>query len=109
MVRIRVDLPAPFGPRRPYIPGGIVKETLSNARTPLGYALDRPSIRSSMKLDLRRGTTNGGEAEDDYLYESSLRTVPSCSVSPILPSAAVDDAIHNKFDGGNRRVCMVGG
>ena len=30
----------------------MVRETLSNARTPLGYDLDKPSIRSSMSTDL---------------------------------------------------------
>jgi len=35
IVRIKVDLPAPFGPRRPYIPRGIVRLTSSKALTPL--------------------------------------------------------------------------
>ena len=35
-VRISVDLPAPFGPRSPYMPAGIVRETSSSACTPFG-------------------------------------------------------------------------
>src|SRR4051812_50011822 len=47
MVRISVDLPAPFGPSRPNMPVGIVSETSCSALTPFGYVLDRPSMRSS--------------------------------------------------------------
>src|SRR5216684_7690256 len=47
MVRISVDLPAPFGPSRPNMPVGIVSETSCSALTPLGYVLDSPSMRSS--------------------------------------------------------------
>ena len=36
MVRISVDLPAPFGPSRPNMPVGIVSETSCSALTPLG-------------------------------------------------------------------------
>ena len=35
IVRISVDLPAPLGPRRPYMPVGMVSETSSRASTPL--------------------------------------------------------------------------
>ena len=34
-VRISVDLPAPFGPRSPNMPGGIDSDTRSRAWTPL--------------------------------------------------------------------------
>src|SRR6476620_10890993 len=47
IVRISVDLPAPFGPSSPNMPVGIVSETSCSALTPLGYVLDRPSMRSS--------------------------------------------------------------
>src|SRR6187551_3862258 len=40
MVRISVDLPAPLGPRRPYIPRGMSRLTLCRARTPLAYVLE---------------------------------------------------------------------
>ena len=36
MVRMSVDLPAPLGPSSPYMPCGMVSETSSSARTPLG-------------------------------------------------------------------------
>ena len=36
MMRISVDLPAPFGPSRPNMPGGIASETSSSARVPFG-------------------------------------------------------------------------
>ena len=36
IVRIRVDLPAPFGPSSPNMPGGIVSVTSFSACTPLG-------------------------------------------------------------------------
>lgn len=36
MVRINVDLPAPFGPSNPNIPVGIVRETSRSARAPFG-------------------------------------------------------------------------
>ena len=35
MMRISVDLPAPFGPSSPYIPAGIVRVTSFSACTPL--------------------------------------------------------------------------
>src|SRR5438067_2855774 len=47
IVRINVDLPAPFGPSSPNMPVGIVSETSCSALTPFGYVLDRPSMRSS--------------------------------------------------------------
>jgi hypothetical protein len=34
-VRISVDLPAPFGPSRPYMPRGMERVTWSSARVPL--------------------------------------------------------------------------
>ena len=43
-MRISVDLPAPLGPSRPYIPAGIVSETSFSACTPLGYVLETPRI-----------------------------------------------------------------
>src|SRR6266700_1283490 len=70
MVRISVDLPAPFGPSNPYIPGGMVRETLSKARTPLGYDLDKPSIRSSIRTDLLIRTN------DECLYVALAEVVP---------------------------------
>ena len=36
MVRMSVDLPAPFGPSRPNMPLGIVSEMSLRARTPFG-------------------------------------------------------------------------
>ena len=48
-MRIRVDLPAPLGPSRPYIPAGIVRVTSFSACTPLGYVLETPRICSSMQ------------------------------------------------------------
>ena len=47
IVRMSVDLPAPFGPSSPNMPVGIVSDTSCRALTPLGYVLDRPSMRSS--------------------------------------------------------------
>jgi hypothetical protein len=35
IVRISVDLPAPFGPSRPYMPRGMERVTWSSARVPL--------------------------------------------------------------------------
>ena len=43
-----VDLPAPLGPSRPYIPAGIVRVTSFSACTPLAYVLETPLIFSSM-------------------------------------------------------------
>src|SRR5438093_7991552 len=48
MMRMSVDLPAPLGPSRPNIPGGIDSDTSSSARVPFGYVFERPSMRSSM-------------------------------------------------------------
>src|SRR3954467_2444055 len=48
IVRISVDLPAPFGPRRPYIPRGMSRVTSRRARTPLGYVLLTPRIARSI-------------------------------------------------------------
>src|SRR5690349_71265 len=45
-VRIRVDLPAPFGPSSPYMPRGIERLTLSRATVPLAYVCDRFEISS---------------------------------------------------------------
>jgi hypothetical protein len=42
------DFPAPFGPRRPNIPGGIVSETSFSARVPFGYVFDRCEIERCM-------------------------------------------------------------
>ena len=36
MVRIRVDFPAPFGPKSPNMPAGMRSETPFSACTPLG-------------------------------------------------------------------------
>src|SRR5678816_2724885 len=44
IVRISVDLPAPLGPRRPYIPRGMSRLTLRRARTPLVYVLETPRM-----------------------------------------------------------------
>src|SRR3954453_5781631 len=44
IVRMSVDLPAPLGPRRPYIPRGMSRLTLRNARTPLVYVLETPRM-----------------------------------------------------------------
>ena len=44
IVRISVDLPAPLGPRRPYIPRGMSRLTLRRARTPLAYVLETPRM-----------------------------------------------------------------
>src|SRR4051812_23182222 len=49
-MRISVDLPAPFGPSSPNIPGGIVNDTLFSARVPFSYVLDNPSMRRSMPI-----------------------------------------------------------
>src|SRR6202162_2703222 len=49
-VRMRVDLPAPFGPSSPYMPAGMVRETLLSALTPFWYVFERFSIRSSMLM-----------------------------------------------------------
>src|SRR5207237_1776125 len=49
-MRIRVDLPAPLGPRSPNIPGAMARETSSSARVPFGYVLERFSMRRSMGL-----------------------------------------------------------
>src|SRR5688572_19385713 len=40
-IRISVDLPAPFRPRRPNIPGGMSSDTPFNAWVPFGYVFDR--------------------------------------------------------------------
>ena len=52
IVRIRVDLPAPFGPSNPNMPSGIVSETSFSARTPFEYVFDRFCIWSSIFLYL---------------------------------------------------------
>src|SRR5687768_14858297 len=46
MVRISVDLPAPFGPRRPNMPRGIVRLTSVSACTRLAYVFERFLISS---------------------------------------------------------------
>src|SRR6185295_6393203 len=56
MVRISVDLPAPFGPSSPNMPVGIASETSCSALTPLEYVLDRPSMRSSSMASLLTDT-----------------------------------------------------
>jgi hypothetical protein len=38
-VRIRLDLPAPFGPSSPNMPAGIVNDTSRSARTPARVGL----------------------------------------------------------------------
>ena len=38
-IRIKVDLPAPFGPKSPNIPVGISRQTSFNAWFPFGYTL----------------------------------------------------------------------
>ncbi len=53
MVRMSVDLPAPFGPSRPNIPAGISSETLLRARTPLAYVLERRSMTRFMARSVR--------------------------------------------------------
>src|SRR5215208_3526234 len=47
-MRMSVDLPAPFGPSRPYIPAGMVSVTPFSACTPLGYVLETPRMSSCM-------------------------------------------------------------
>src|SRR5687768_847115 len=44
--RISVDLPAPFGPSSPNMPGGTSRFTESSARVPFGYVCERFSILS---------------------------------------------------------------
>src|SRR5262245_41453329 len=44
--RISVDLPAPFGPSSPNMPGGTSRFTDSRARVPFGYVCERFSILS---------------------------------------------------------------
>src|SRR6185437_9054919 len=62
-------LPAPFGPRSPNMPVPIVSETLSRARTPFAYVLERPEIVSATSasaaegLGGARGEAGGGGAE----------------------------------------------
>src|SRR5262249_19264003 len=69
-VRIRVDLPAPLGPRSPYIPAGMVSETSSSALTPFGYVLERCSTRRTafaVAIDSSRyrGDRSSVALEDD--------------------------------------------
>jgi hypothetical protein len=45
-----VDLPAPFGPSNPNIPGGISREIPRSARTPPGYVLVKFWIESKGQL-----------------------------------------------------------
>ena len=47
MVRMSVDLPAPFGPRRPNMPFGIVSDTSARARDAVGVRFERLRITSS--------------------------------------------------------------
>src|SRR5690349_3170906 len=47
-MRMSVDLPAPLGPRSPYMPTGIVSVTSFSACTPLEYVLEIPRICSSI-------------------------------------------------------------
>ena len=49
---MKVDLPAPLGPSRPYIPIGIVSDTCFNACTPLEYVFERPLTLSFTRLIL---------------------------------------------------------
>src|ERR1051325_3613511 len=58
IVPMSVDLPAPFGPRRPNMPAGIVRETSCSARTPLPYVLFNFSMTRFMG-------GIGGEIEGD--------------------------------------------
>src|SRR6185312_12492011 len=58
MVRINVDLPAPFGPRRPNRPRGMSRLTALRATVPFEYVFERPSIFSI-------GVRSGFVSEDD--------------------------------------------
>src|SRR5437016_739210 len=48
IVRMSVDFPAPFGPRSPNIPVGMLSVTFCSALTPLGYVFERSFMRRSM-------------------------------------------------------------
>src|SRR6478672_2946540 len=74
MVRISVDLPAPFGPRRPNIPAGMSSETLLSARTPLPYVFDRfamdrfiVSRREGEEARVQRYCSLEGRSNDNIL------------------------------------------
>jgi hypothetical protein len=47
-MRMRVDFPAPLGPRSPYMPLGMSRVTSRRARTPLGYVLETPRMARCM-------------------------------------------------------------
>src|SRR5215218_4387896 len=80
MVRISVDLPAPLGPRRPYIPRGMSRLTLCRARTPLVYVLEM--LR--MARCIGPGSSGGGRGRWDEWFDR-------------------DPAVRGAADGGVRR------
>ena len=91
MMRISVDLPAPFGPSRPNMPGAMASETSSSARVPFGYVFDR-------LLD----------AKLHAIHQTTCRARSNCVLGGTLPTrkgraddvggktrrSAVDEVIH---------------
>src|SRR5688572_20414859 len=66
-MRISVDFPAPLGPSRPYMPGGMVRLTSLRARTPFGYVLE-------MLRMLRCTSRPRSGGEDRVLYNTKWTT-----------------------------------
>src|SRR4051812_15912912 len=85
-VRMRVDFPAPFGPRSPYIPGPISRETPSSACTPLEYFLDRPRIDSCMDFpgSMDRGTIAYRQLERWVVRRSGGNSVRAAKMDEVF-------------------------
>src|SRR5690242_4732993 len=75
IVRMSVDLPAPLGPRRPYIPRGMSRLTLRSARTPLVYVLETPRMARCIGAGRATGGTNGCEEIRSSPYGTSQTEV----------------------------------
>src|ERR1017187_4982515 len=93
-VRIRVDLPAPFGPRRPNMPCGMDKQTSCNACVPLGYRLERFSICSCISLPISHLIRKYGqdrstkrERSRDHNQKSTSRRSPETGFEEIVEQA----------------------
>src|SRR5205085_2330057 len=77
-----VDLPAPFGPSRPNIPGGISSETLRNARTPFAYVFESSLIESIRSPGSRDATMASGRRH--YCRDSRTQHAVDARVARVL-------------------------
>src|SRR5580704_18574116 len=68
---MKVDLPAPFGPISPNMPGGISSETPRRARTPPGYVLARLRMESTRSAPF---STSNEQSFRDWLDAAILLT-----------------------------------